>query len=211
MSSSYQGGGMRYSRLALIAIGALFFGGMAMTKANWDRVHWGMTVPEAQKAYPGARFGGAALAVDQGAITGSSALATLIEPDSWVVVHFDYQPSYGEFRADYVEFAVLGEFNDVAQKIKAKYGKPVFGAEDDSACFDRDGNRIATDPSGVGHMLKVCEGSAIFVDRPAGNAIYLGRDAPHDVFRKTPGLNPSQWYQTVRIGDIRACTECGGS
>lgn len=199
---------MRYAILASIAVFPLLLGGTSMTKTNWDRVHWGMTIPEAQKAYPAAHFEGAALQVDQGAIAKDSALAELIEPDSLVFIHFNRQPSQA-LEADYVEFAVLGEFNEAARKLKARYGKPVSGSEDDSACFDKDGNRIATDPSGVGHILKVCEGSAIFADRRAGNAIYLGRTAIHDVFRKAPGATPSEPYQTIRIGDIRACAECG--
>lgn len=200
---------MRYSRFALIAIGSLLLGGMAAPRANWDRITWTMSPPQAQAAYPAGRYDYPFLYVDQATIAKGSPLADMIEPDTRVLIHFTYE---GGYHADYVELLVPGTFEDAARRIKARYGKPVYGAEDESACFDKDGQRIVTDPSGVGHVLAICNGFATFVDRPGGNAIQLGREGRADMFRKDAGFAPygAAPFVIIRIGDLARCLECAG-
>lgn len=195
-------------RFALMAACLLLLDGMRMPMCNWDNIRWGMTVHQVQQAYPAGRFEDPFVKADSATIARSAALAGLIEPNSWVLVHFDYDSSDGANKVDYVEFVALGDFNDIAGKLKARFGDPVAGTMDERGCFDASGQRIVSDPSGVGHVLNICQGEATFVDRKRGNAIYLGRTATHDLFLKSDRFVSDQPYQTIRIGDLRACEEC---
>jgi hypothetical protein len=173
-------------------------------RANWDKARWGIAPAQFQRLYPRAVLSGGQFAwLDISQISRDAPLARLIEPQSRAVFYFDYSKGY---KLREVTFLVPHTYAETVAELQKIYGKQVSGDDDETACFDADGQRKAFDPSGVGHMLSVCVGRAVFADRRHRNAIYVeGAGGTAEDYKPNFGDRP---HQFVRIANIAECDEC---
>ena len=208
---------MRYSRLAPIILLPLLATGASAPRSGWDRIRWGMTVAEAKLAYPNGDFEdvyysrdhrllGTELHVAQAAVGKRTPLADMIEPHSRVWIRFGYRD--GRFGANSAKFLTRGSFDRAASRLIARYGKPVYGDETEKRCFEPDGSRIMTEHGGFDRVLSLCQGFAVFVDKRAGNAVYLERDSVEDDYRTVLTHLP---FQLIRIEGLADCEECAAT
>ena len=184
---------------AFVALAVLTLSGAApCERPNWDATWWSMSQEQFASRYPGVDIVNGEAWVPGARISGEAPGADLIEPGSRVRFYFDQ----GGAHLRQIEILSAHTYNDIMPLMQREFGRQIEGEDSEADCFDSAGQRIATDPSGVGHVLSICTGAAVFLDREHGIRLTVtaAGGAP-DRFRAAESVAPYQFITMRSIDD----------
>jgi hypothetical protein len=184
---------------AFVALAMLTFASAApCEQPNWDAAWWGMSQEQFATRYPGVAVVDGEAWVPVSQISRAAPGADLIEPGSRVRFYFDQ----GGAHLRQIEVLSAHTYDDVMPLLQREFGRQSEGEDSEANCFDGAGQRIATDPSGVGHVLAICMGAAVFLDREHGIRLTVtaAGGAP-DRFRVAESAAPYQFITMRSIDD----------
>lgn len=139
---------------------------------NWGHSWWGMSRDEFVSRYPDATVDQREVWLSATRLEGDVALRDLIAPGSRVRFWFD--DSGADYALSRISFIAPASYDETMVALRAEFGRQISGEDSEAGCFDRDGSRRASDPSGVGHVLALCMGAARFADSRHRNCVYVG-------------------------------------